>query len=1053
MSHEVLKLSVVNCPSPSLALTNSVFLNPADCARLTLTVQAVALPLQTYAVVQDRVFVFRPSDLVPVGSIGMSNIQRREADAALGQVLPVAAYNPQREDVFLSSIDLEFDLLAKVAKAAPGKKPAAPEVVFSAQQLAAAVERSFVKHFFTVGQTFVMSVNDTNLKVVVKALQATTVDALLGPGANASSSSAPSSSSATATATAKTPKEDDAVPPNCGCLMKNTAVHVMRANGSALKLTGATGGAGGAGSLFKVANLDPEKLGIGGLDTEFMDIVRRTLVSRMFPPSFIQKLGIQHVKGIILYGPPGTGKTLMARVISKMLNGQEPVVKSGPELFNKYVGQTEENIRNLFQPAIDDYEQRGDDADLHVVVIDEIDALCKQRGSRGDGTGVGDSAVNQLLAILDGVNAVNNILLIGMTNRLDMIDEALLRPGRLEVHVEVGLPDERGRLQILRIHTKSMAEAHMLAPDVDVELLAKRTKNYTGSEIAGVVKSAASYALGAQVDFSNTKEVPKNLDDVRVTEAMFERALLDVKPQYGIDEVDFSRNFANGVIEYSERVRRNSTLVRNLAAQVKQSARTPLASCLLCGPAGSGKTAFVSKMAFTSGMPFVRLVSPNDLVLAGSEAARCARLVGVFEEAYRCAHSVVIVDDIERLLDYTPVGPRFSNALLQTLLVLVKKPPPKDGRKLLVLGTTSAPDVMRELGLYDAFDFQLAVPLVSGPAEVLQCLQALQRMDRLRAQQHRGDACGALADETVRALVQCFPADGAIAVKTLLMHAERVRLAEGAHRGPARALAVDPADRARLAAHDQAVLALVDAAARGDAAAQVDAGLCYLHGVGGASQDDAQAAHYFEAAAAQGDARGLAHRGYCLATGTGVERDERRGHALLQEAAAKGCALAQHNLGAWCAGGLGAPVAEPDLAAAAAHFADAAEQGYAPAMYSRALCCAHGLGVPADAAAALRLLERAAAQGYAPAHARLGFVHEHGLLGVAPDAAAAVACYERAAAQGDADALFQLGVCHLNGIGVPQRDPSHALALFCQAADQGSAAAQYALAVNPKTLV
>ena len=131
----------------------------------------------------------------------------------------------------------------------------------------------------------------------------------------------------------------------------------------------------------------------------------------------------------------------------------------------------------------------------------------------------------------------------------------------------------------------------------------------------------------------------------------------------------------------------------------------------------------------------------------------------------------------------------------------------------------------------------------------------------------------------VQSLVECFPEQGEIPVKTLLMHAERVRLAECARRGPARVLGVDAGDRARLAAEEGAVVGLAGAAARGDARAQVDAGLCYLHGVGGASQDDAQAARYFGAAAAQDDARGLAHLAYCLATGAGVDRGRARRRA------------------------------------------------------------------------------------------------------------------------------------------------------------------------------
>lgn len=189
---------------------------------------------------------------------------------------------------------------------------------------------------------------------------------------------------------------------------------------------------------------------------QFEAIFRRAFASRVFPPSIVQRLGIKHVKGILLYGPPGTGKTLIARQIGKMLNGKEPKVVNGPEVLNKYVGQTEENIRNLFAEADAEYKEKGDDSDLHIIIFDEIDAICKSRGSVRDGTGVADTVVNQLLTKIDGVDALNNILLIGMTNRKDMLDEALIRAGRLEVHIEVGLPDEKGRLQILKIHTSKV---------------------------------------------------------------------------------------------------------------------------------------------------------------------------------------------------------------------------------------------------------------------------------------------------------------------------------------------------------------------------------------------------------------------------------------------------------------------------------------------------------------------------------------------------------------------------------------------------------------------
>jgi len=126
---------------------------------------------------------------------------------------------------------------------------------------------------------------------------------------------------------------------------------------------------------------------------------------------------------------------------------------------------------------------KGDDSDLHVIIFDEIDAICRKRGSTNSGTGVNESVVNQLLSKIDGVESLNNILIIGMTNRLDMIDEALLRPGRFEIHLEIGLPDEKGRRQIFDIHTKKMRDNALIDKDVDLDRMAKLTKNYTGAEI------------------------------------------------------------------------------------------------------------------------------------------------------------------------------------------------------------------------------------------------------------------------------------------------------------------------------------------------------------------------------------------------------------------------------------------------------------------------------------------------------------------------------------------------------------------------------------------
>lgn len=181
-----------------------------------------------------------------------------------------------------------------------------------------------------------------------------------------------------------------------GIVMSRTEITFVKSEGSRLKLKASTKRA--AANAVVKPDFNFSDMGIGGLDDEFQTMFRRAFASRIFPPGLVEKLGIQHVKGILLYGPPGTGKTLMARQIGKMLNAREPKIVNGPEILNKFVGASEENIRKLFADAEKEYKAKGDESGLHIIIFDELDAICKQRGAASAGTGVGDSVVNQLLS-------------------------------------------------------------------------------------------------------------------------------------------------------------------------------------------------------------------------------------------------------------------------------------------------------------------------------------------------------------------------------------------------------------------------------------------------------------------------------------------------------------------------------------------------------------------------------------------------------------------------------------------------------------------------------
>ena len=477
-----------------------------------------------------------------------------------------------------------------------------------------------------------------------------------------------------------------------------------------------------ASNAILQANFKFEDMGIGGLDKEFSSIFRRAFASRIFPPGLIEKLGIQHVKGILLFGPPGTGKTLIARRIGKMLNAREPKVINGPEVLNKYVGQSEENIRKLFADAEKEYKEKGDESGLHIIIFDELDAVCKQRGSgAGGGTGVGDSVVNQLLSKLDGVDQLNNILLIGMTNRKDMIDDALLRPGRLEVHMEISLPDEHGRIQILKIHTAKMRDSGILDRDVDLNEIARVTKNFSGAEISGLVRSATSFALNRHVKVGTVAGVADDVNKIMVNRDDFEHAFDDVKPAFGVSEDEMQRCLRGGIIHFSPFIDNILNEGRLIVQQVQEPDSTPLFSAILHGPPGSGKTALAAKIALESNYPFIKLCSPDNMI-GFNESMKIEHMRRIFDDAYKSPLSVVLMDNIERIVEWVPIGPRFSNGVLQALMVLLKKEPPR-GRRLLVLATTGERSVMQQLDLFTAFDSDIAVPNVSGHAELSHILE------------------------------------------------------------------------------------------------------------------------------------------------------------------------------------------------------------------------------------------------------------------------------------------------------------------------------------------
>ncbi|CAB4000648.1 Vesicle-fusing ATPase 1, partial [Paramuricea clavata] len=552
-----LHLKAIKSPSGRLSLSNCFIVNEADFP--DEEIQHVRFRSVGH---QEFIYSILKTSEVKHGTVGVSLIQRKWTSIALNQVLEVHPHKfPANSN--LNSITLEADFL---------QKSRVSQEPYDTDKMSEVLIDQFCNRAFSEGQPLVFTYGDKKyLQLIVQKM-----DVLDPKKALASESNF------------------EPMKVSKGVISGNTRIIFEKAEGSALNLVGKSKGKSATQSIINT-EWDFTKLGIGGLDKEFSTIIRRAFASRLFPAELTEKMGVKHVKGILLFGPPGTGKTLMARQIGKMLNCREPKIISGPEILNKYVGESEANIRKLFAEAEEEQKKHGVNSGLHLIIFDEFDAVCKSRYSYGSGgTGVQDSVVNQLLAKIDGVEQLNNVLLIGMTNRKDLIDEALLRPGRMEVQVEISLADEPGRLQILEIHTRALRENNLLSSDVDLAELAAQTKNFSGAEIEGLVRAAQSNAMNRFLKMETTLEIaPDAVSKVLVKPTDFNHALEhDIKPAFGASDDDLEYFVLNDIIRWCPMIEQIISDGKLLIEQTKvhDSSMGPV-SVLLEGPVGSGKTA------------------------------------------------------------------------------------------------------------------------------------------------------------------------------------------------------------------------------------------------------------------------------------------------------------------------------------------------------------------------------------------------------------------------------------------------------------------------------
>lgn len=410
---------------------------------------------------------------------------------------------------------------------------------------------------------------------------------------------------------------------------------------------------------------------IGGLDRE-LELVREMIELPLSEPEVFAHLGIEPPSGVLLHGPPGTGKTLIAKAVANEVNASFITV-SGPEIMSKYKGDSEENLRKVFERARDDAPS--------IIFFDEIDSIASKRDDDSD---VENRIVGQLLSLMDGLDARGEVVVIGATNRVDALDPALRRGGRFDREIEIGVPNEEGRREVLEVHTRRMP----LADDVDLDALAARTHGFVGADLDSLATEAAMSAL-------RRRHSNGGLSDLRVTRADFERAMASVEPsamrEYVAEKPTEGFDAVGGLDEVKAALERAVSWPLRYGPLFEAADAAPPSGVLLHGPPGTGKTLLARAIAAESGVNFIHVAGPELLDRYVGESEKSVR--EVFERARQTAPAIVFFDEVDAIAAKrgggdTEVTERVVSQLLTELDRAAENP------SLVVLAATNRRDVL-----------------------------------------------------------------------------------------------------------------------------------------------------------------------------------------------------------------------------------------------------------------------------------------------------------------------------------------------------------------------
>jgi len=420
---------------------------------------------------------------------------------------------------------------------------------------------------------------------------------------------------------------------------------------------------------------------VGGLRSQ-IKAMREIVELPLRHPELFIRLGVEAHSGILLYGPPGCGKTLLAKVLASESEANMYSI-NGPEIMNKYYGETEARLRDIFKEAKDNSPS--------LIFIDEIDAIApKREEAYGD---VEKRVVAQLLALMDGLTERGNVIVLGATNRPDSVDPALRRPGRFDREVEISVPNIDGRLEILQIHTRGMP----IAEEIDLKELSSELHGYTGADIKSLCREAAMKAIRRylpEIDLENEKIPSEVLQTMEIKLIDFYDGMHEVIPtamrEFYVERPKVWWKDVGGLNEIKKTLNDNLILAMHDPGKFNSMGIKPPKGALIYGPPGCGKTLLARALATESGANMILVKGPEILSKWLGESEKAVR--EIFRKAKASSPCVVIFDELDSLARYkSSESGGVGETILSQLLTEMEE---GVSSRVVIIGITNRPDLL-----------------------------------------------------------------------------------------------------------------------------------------------------------------------------------------------------------------------------------------------------------------------------------------------------------------------------------------------------------------------